>query len=208
MAEQILIFGGSFDPIHNGHLIIAHAIAESLGVERVWLMPTGVNPLKTASPAASEHRLAMLRLAIENDELFEISEIELRRQPPSYSIDTIDELLSLGIYQSPLNMAIGADMIGELPKWHCAEELLAKVKLVIACRPPWSYKSVVEAIEKLRGQLSDKYINEIAASVIPTLLIDISSTDIRSRAAAGKPIQPLAPPAVAEYIKLNKLYQI
>ncbi len=207
MTKQTIIFGGSFDPVHNGHLIIARAVAGELGAERVLLMPTGVNPLKSTGPVAGEHRLAMLKLAVQGDNLFEISDIELRRQPPSYTIDTVEELLRLGTFPGQLGLVIGADMIKELPKWRSVKELLGKVRLLVACRPPEQYESIVQAVKNLAGQLPAEYVQEIAASVVNTPLIDISSTDIRRRVSAGLDIDDMVPPAVADYIKRNGLYQ-
>lgn len=210
MAEKIIIFGGSFDPVHNGHLIIARAVAEAIGGGCVLLIPTGVNPLKSARPAEPEHRLAMLRLAVQDDPLLEISDIELRRKPPSFTIDTVEELKKRGDYAGPLSLVVGTDMLEELPMWHRVEDLLRLAQLIVVSRPPCWQESTIEAVEKLRRRLGDVFsgnIDNIIASVVPAPLIDISSTDIRRRIANGLAIRYLVPDQVANFIEETGLYR-
>ena len=207
MSKRTIIFGGSFDPVHNGHLIVARAIATAAGASCVLLMPTAANPLKTAAPAEASHRLAMLKLAIAAEPLFEVSDIELRRAGPSFSIDTVEQLARLGDCAGPVSLVIGADMLAELPRWRRVNDLLAKAKLIILPRPPQSRDDAIQAIESLRNHLPAIYIEQLKNSVAQTPMIDISSTDIRRRVAAGLPIQHLTPKPVAEYIKTNSLYR-
>ena len=207
MSKRTIIFGGSFDPVHNGHLIVARAIATAAGASCVLLMPTAANPLKTAAPAEASHRLAMLKLATAAEPLLEVSDIELRRAGPSFSIDTVEQLAGLGDCDGPVSLVIGADMLAELPRWRRVNDLLAKAKLIVLPRPPQSRVDAIQAIESLRNQLPADYIEQLKKSVAQTPMIDISSTDIRRRVAAGLPIQHLTPQGVAEYIKTKGLYK-
>jgi len=205
MAERIIIFGGTFDPIHNGHLITARYVAEAVGGGSVLLVPTAANPLKAGIPESPEHRLAMLRAATSGDDLFAIDDFELYREPPSFTIDTIRYFQGKGM--TNLAMIIGADMLCDLPKWRAIDELLHSVQLLIASRPPENQDDVRESIQALAGKLSKKQIASLVESVIATPMIDISSTEIRRRVAAGESIKDMTPKPVQEYIMVHGLYQ-
>lgn len=193
-----LCFGGSFNPIHLGHLICARAVAESAGFDRVVLIPTRQPPHKPPSPdlAAPADRLEMCRLAAgEQPDLFEVDDVELSRTGPSYTIDTVAALATRG--WGPIHWLIGADMLLYLPKWYHAPELLKQVQFVVMARPGFAMDS-----SKLPAEL-----RRLEKNLIPAPLIDISATDIRKRAAQGESIAYLTSPSVADYISQRGLYR-
>jgi nicotinate-nucleotide adenylyltransferase len=192
-----LYFGGSFNPIHHGHLICARAVAEAGGYGRVALVPTGQPPHKPISPelASGFDRLEMCQLAISGSPVFEVNSSELSRPGPSYTIDTIRQISAA--VSMPVNWLIGADMLLYLPKWHRAAELLREVHFVVMARPGWT----------LDWTLLPPEFRGLRDNVVQAPMIDISATDIRRRVAAGASIEYLTPPAVRNYIQERGLYR-
>ena len=205
MDDRLIFFGGSFDPVHHGHLIVARAVAEQLGFDRIVLVPAGHSPHKSKIYASAADRLAMLKLALEGQSIFDVSDVELIRTGPSYTIDTLYEF-RLRHAQARLAWIIGADMLADLPKWHRATELVEQFELVIAARPMDGTKleMVLENMERFFGP---ERARQLRKSVVRTPLIEISSTDIRQRAAGGKSIAYLVPAAVNRYIDEHGLYR-
>lgn len=202
MAQNnILLFGGSFDPIHHGHLIVARAVAEAIGAERVMLIPAAQPPHKLGlKMTAPDHRLHMARLAVEEDDLFEVSDCELHRQGPSYTIDTVRHFRTR-FAEGQLFWLIGADSVADLPTWRSIGALADECTLVTAVRPGFSVDWSV-----LKEVLNDTQIKKLADYQLPTPQIDISATQIRRRVQTGLPICYLTPPAVVDYIFQNRLY--
>ena len=196
LTQSTLCFGGSFNPIHVGHLITARAVAESAGYKRILLIPSSQPPHKrqNADIAAAEHRLAMCRLAVEGDPLFAVSELELLRTGPSYTIDTIRQLRDEG--WSRVNWLIGADMLQILPKWHEPQALLAGAHFVVIARPGWTFDWETMPAE----------YRPLKNNVVTAPLLDISATGIRRRIAAGRSIRYLVPEPVRDYIAQHRLY--
>jgi nicotinate-nucleotide adenylyltransferase len=191
-----LWFGGSFNPIHFGHLICARAVAETAGFDRVILVPNRQPPHKSGdmSLAGAEDRLEMCRLAIDDESLFEVDDLELNRPGPSYTIDTARQLRSRG--WSEISWLVGADMAISLPGWHQSDQLLAEVNFILMARPgsliDWNI---------LPGQMQ-----RFRSNVVATPQLDISSTALRDRLSRGKSIRYLTPDAVVDYIQRKKLY--
>lgn len=197
--------GGTFDPVHCGHLIVARAAAEKCCLDRITLLPAGVPPHKHAPLASAEHRLAMLRLAVEGDPLFEISDVELFRTGPSYTYDTVAGFKASDP-QAQVVMLIGMDMLDMLPAWHRAAELLDIADFIIVGRQPWLDK--MRQIEpKLAEAFGPQWTRKLTSWIIETPLIEIASSDIRSRVRNGLPIHNFVPTAVEEYIKAHGLYR-
>lgn len=198
-----LFFGGSFNPIHHGHLIGARAVAEVAGFERIALVPSAEPPHKKTSGhgkpdrshmAEFADRLSMCQLAVAGDPFFEVTDIERRRDGPSYTIETARQLRPMG--HDPVHWLIGGDTVPHLPTWHEPLALLEEVHFVIMARPGCqiAWDAMPPPYRKLRDQ------------VIPAPLIDISATQIRHRVAGGLPIHYLTAPAVERYIRERRMY--
>jgi nicotinate-nucleotide adenylyltransferase len=204
MATRIGLYGGSFNPIHNGHLIVARAVAERLNLDHVILLPSARPPHKGDRKLLDgEHRGVLVKLAIIDEPLFEFSDFDLTREGPSYTIETVNHFReSLGS-QAELHWIIGADSLSELTTWHRARELVDACRIVTAARLGW------DAIDwiPLRAMLSDAQVAALQAGVLPTPRIDISSTDIRRRVREGRSIRYLVPDPVRSYIEINGLYR-
>ena len=205
--RQIVVLGGTFDPVHNGHLIIAHAVAKRRGFKRVTLMPAASPPHKPPTSALAADRLAMLRLAIEGDDLFEVCEIELQRTGQSYTIDTIEALRARHGKDAEIHWIIGADMLADLPKWRRAADVVAAARIVVAARAPWQQR-LEETFREFERHFDAEQIRGLRDGVVDTPLVDISSTEIRRRVAAGQSIGGLAPAAVCDYIQREGLYVV
>jgi nicotinate-nucleotide adenylyltransferase len=182
---KIAIYGGSFDPIHHGHLILARDAIEQLELEKVILVPVAVSPFKKPPIASGEMRLSMLRGAIEGEMGFAVNDCELRRPPPSYSIDTVADIRRRES-GAEIFCLIGDDNVRDLPKWHRFAELENSVRFAVLGRPGEQVSHSYPLIERR---------------------IDISATEIRKRVAAGKSIRYLVPKAVEEIIRREKLYR-
>lgn len=206
MAEQNLAwFGGSFDPVHHGHLIVVRCVAEMLALDRVTLVPVARAPHKDRPLAADADRLAMLRLAVAGDGAFAVSDIELRRGGRSYTVDTLRALRRQCGEDAGLHWIIGADMLADLAEWREADEVLRLAQIVTAVRPPWD-REVDGILEALAGTFGQDRAEELRRGIVTTPLIDISSTDIRRRVQRGESIRYLVPEAVRAYIHDHGLY--
>ena len=184
--KKVGIYGGSFDPIHHGHLILAREAREALDLEKVIFVPAAVSPFKGRAAAASgDMRLKMLQGAIESEEGFAIDDCELRRPPPSWTIDTVLEIRKRET-DSEIYLLIGEDNVASLDRWRRFDDLKEMVRFVVLDRTG-----------------SQKLYNYR----IVRRKIDISATDIRKRVARGQSIRYLVPPAVEEIIQRQKLYR-
>lgn len=203
MTQRIGLYGGSFDPIHFGHLIIARSIAEQLDLARVILIPAPRPPHKLNQlPTDARYRLEMARLAVEGDPLFDVSDIELHRHGPSYTFDTVQEFHRLFGPTVELYWIIGADSLPELPSWYRIRDLVASVNIVCAERPGANRLNESE----LAFALGEEAAKRILARCLKTPKIEISATEIRQRVAMRRPIMYLVPEAVRSYIYAHGLY--
>ena len=183
--KKIAIYGGTFDPIHHGHLIVAREALERLGTDEVIFIPARVSPLrKTAPIARDEIRLLMLQAAIENEPGFVVDDCELQRPPPSYTIDTVEQIRRLKDNPT-IYCLIGEDNVGKLTKWRRFADLEKMVRFIVLDRTGQQPSHVYPAIRRK---------------------IDISATEIRKRVATGRSIRYFVPPAVEEIIRREKLY--
>jgi nicotinate-nucleotide adenylyltransferase len=192
-----LCFGGSFNPIHVGHLLVARTIAEAKGFTGVLLIPSAQPPHKPGSVdlAAPAHRLAMCQLVTRSDPFFETDALELGRAGPSYTLETALEFKQRG--WNEVHWLIGADMVQILPKWHRFDELLRQVTFWIAQRPGYEidWQNLPPAVQALR------------ANVVRAPMLEISATEIRQRARDGRSLRYLVPPEVERYIFEQHLYK-
>jgi len=204
MAMRVGLYGGTFDPIHVGHLLVARAVRERLGLDRMVLIPTAQPPHKSPDDLTpAPHRLAMARLAVGDEAGIEVSDCETRRPGPSFTIDTVAQFRADLGRQAEIVWLIGSDSLRELPSWHRVEDLVDACRIVIAIRPGWESPDWM----LLRTRLRADQIERLAAGMLSeTPRIDISATDIRRRAADGLSIRWLVPEAVERYIVEHGLY--
>ncbi len=200
---KIILFGGSFDPIHKGHLDVARYSFEKLGADKLFLIPAKRSPHKKDFPFASdEDRLNMLRHAIRETDEFEVSDMELKRADPSYTIDTVFEFKQAYGGSVEIFWLIGADTIKDLAMWHRIGELLDACNVCVMYRSGFKRPDFTE----FREHLGQKRVEKLDKYVISTPLIDISSTDIRRNIAEGRDVSASLPQAVLVYIEQNRLY--
>jgi len=191
------LFGGTFDPPHYGHLVLAQEAFWRLSLERVLFLPARQNPLKRGdSSSDAETRCAMVECAIDGDPRFELSRVDLDRPGLSF---TVELLKALQAPDRELFFLAGADILAELPRWHAPSEVLALATLVVASRPGAPPPDIKDLERRLPGAS-----NRVRLLDVPG--IDISSTDLRARVASGAPIRYLTPPAVEAVIAERKLY--
>ena len=196
--SSIAIMGGTFNPIHNGHLLAAEVVRNELNVEKVVFIPTGKTAYKENSPSYNEYRYIMTQLAVYDNPYFTVSRTELDREGICYSVDTVEEILYKCDKNVKLYFITGADAIEELHTWKNPEKLLSLCNFVAVTRP--GHKKLNDAIKSLEY----KYNCNIRTVEIPAL--SISSTDIRNRIVSGLPIKYLVPDAVEKFICKNSLY--
>jgi nicotinate-nucleotide adenylyltransferase len=197
---KIGILGGTFDPIHNGHIIIAGETRKQLNLTEVLFVPAGMPWLKANTPISPvEHRVAMLSLAIGNIPCYKLSTVEIDRTGPSYTVDTIAGLRNERGAGIELFFILGWDSLAELPQWHEPQRLVKMCYLVAIPRPGYSPPDL-NSLETLMPGISQRVI------LLDGPLVDISATAIRQRVAQGKTIENLVPEPVERYIKQHKLY--
>ena len=192
------IYGGSFDPIHLGHVAVARAILESRGLDRVDLIPAAAPPHKRVGcEAPFEHRVAMARLATASVEGLAVLDLEGSRPGPSYTFETHQELARREPNDS-FELLVGADMLEDLPTWHRAEELVAAVVVVAFGRPGRDLSAARESFRKAFPGA------RLAFAEAP--LFEISSTEVRERLQEGRPVADFLHPGVLDYVCKNRLY--
>ncbi len=197
--DGIGILGGSFDPIHRGHLAIAADVAEAYSLARILFVPAHRSPLRGAPAVAAGERLRMCELATADNPRFEVSGLELERPPPSYTRDTIAEIRSR-YPDRELTIIVGADLAEELEEWRAIEELLAEVRMVVVERPGAAPRDLAALAARLGVDAGRLQKRQRAGP-------EISSTDIRARIAAGRPYADLVHPAVRRHIEALNLYR-
>lgn len=184
--KRIGIYGGTFDPIHHAHLILAREAMERLHLERVVFVPAAISPHKLEqTPTPAKARVEMLRVAIEGEQGFHLDEIEIHRPPPSFTVDTIEAFRQQD-EELEIFYLLGSDNLPKLETWHRMDRLRELVQFVVLDRGSVALETSYVTIRQP---------------------IEISATDIRNRVASGQSIRYLVPPAVAEIIYRRRLYQ-
>jgi nicotinate-nucleotide adenylyltransferase len=192
------LFGGTFDPIHLGHLVLAEACREACGLDRVWYVVTATPPHKRGERTSVAHRLEMTRIAIAGHEAFEVSEIESRAEDgPHYSYQTVERLRAERP-EDELFFLIGADSLVDLPTWRHPERLAAAATIVVVNRP---------GIDAPLSSLPDLGPGTRPVQVVRVPPIGIASTDLRRRVAEGRSIRYQVPRGVEAYIAEHDLYR-
>ena len=199
-ALRVGVFGGTFDPVHLGHLIVAEQCREQAKLDLVLFIPAARPPHKLDQPLTSFlHRREMLSLAVAGQPAFRVDDLEKDRQGPSYTVDTLEELQRRQP-GSELFLIVGADCLPDLPSWHQPARIVDLACLLIVARPGWT----VWPIERLRAALGIPGMLRYEVVNVPQ--IEIASRDLRRRVAAGQSIRYLVPRAVECYIEEHRLY--
>jgi nicotinate-nucleotide adenylyltransferase len=189
--DRIGLLGGSFDPVHFGHLLVAQAACEELNLSRLFFIPAAQSPFKPESkPAPAVERLRLLRLALAGQTRYEIDEQEVARGGVSFTIDTVTDY-KRRFPQAQIFYLIGADHIGQLPKWRSSDELARLVEFVVVPRP---------------GEPRATVPPPFRSHTLAGFPLGVYSSQIRARVKAGLPIHGLVPAAVAEAIRNSRLY--
>jgi nicotinate-nucleotide adenylyltransferase len=197
------IFGGSFDPVHYGHLLLAESAREQARLDEVWFVPAAVPPHKQAKTLSDDrHRVEMLQLAIGGHKAFQVSEIELQRGGASYTFETLEQIHA----QRPsddLFFLMGGDSLRDLSTWRNPQRICELASILVVHRPD----ALVPDWEVLRAMMSAERFAAAPPMVVEMPLVDFSSTDIRARVAQGRSIRYRLPPAVEKYIETQRLYR-
>jgi nicotinate-nucleotide adenylyltransferase len=220
--RRLALFGGTFNPIHLGHVRAAEIVLDRFRLDRILFVPSAVPPHKeTREVAAARHRLRMVRLALEGFPRFEVSTIEIEGPAPSYSIRTLDRIRESLPPRSEIFFILGIDAFLEIETWKDYRKVLDRCAFIVISRPGFRLQ---QACAVLRRDIADR-ITELesdprshsdtrfpdyrpsAIYLTPIDALDISSTEIRRRVQSGLSIAGMAAPAVIEYIERNKLYR-
>ena len=200
-SRDLAVFGGTFDPVHHGHLIVAEEARTELSLSEVLFVPAGQPWLKARrSVSPARHRMEMLRLAISENRHFRLSSTEVDRPGPSYTVDTVEELRRQVGNEARLFFLMGSDALAELPQWKEPRRLMELCRLAAFARPGRSLPSTGTLESTLPGLSRNLVLLEVSQ-------IDISSTEIRRSAAEGLSLYGLVPPAVENYILEHGLYR-
>jgi nicotinate-nucleotide adenylyltransferase len=196
--KRIGVLGGTFDPIHYGHLFSTEVAAAGACLDQVLLVPASQSPLKPGAAAAAHHRVAMARLAAAGNPLLWVDTIDVDRPPPSYTVDTVS-LLQERYPDADLFLILGADALQDFMEWREPERLLDLCRLIVVARPGYRLEVPAPVVAALGPR-----VQRIQLQPMP--LLEISSTDLRRRFGAGEPVRYLLPDAVEEYVRAHGLY--
>jgi nicotinate-nucleotide adenylyltransferase len=199
-ARRIGILGGTFDPIHLGHLAVAEEAREALGLERVLFVPAGQPPHKLPGSVSDvRDRVAMVQLAIADNPAFELSAIEVERKGPSFTVDTV-EALAAAHPGTMLHLILSAETFAELPSWHEPDRLFEAARMAVVPREGYPAPDPAWVDRAFPGR-------EDRVDYLGGPRLGLSSTALRGRVAAGRSIRYLVPPAVEAYIVEHQLYR-
>lgn len=199
---RIGVLGGTFDPIHKGHLMIGHYAYKEYGLDEIWFMPSGIPPhKKDHTITETKERCEMVRLAIADFPYFKLSEFEVKREGNTYTAETL-RLLNQEFVQHDFYFIIGADSLFQLETWHRPELVMSQTTLLVAGR---DYPDASCTIEERIAELTERYQAKIFR--IHCGELDIASAEIRKKIADGKPVEDYLPSPVLQYISTRKLYQ-
>ncbi|HEY5617600.1 MAG TPA: nicotinate-nucleotide adenylyltransferase [Vicinamibacterales bacterium] len=213
MTRRLGVLGGTFDPVHFGHLDAAGAARSALALTDVLFVPSYDPPHRSVDPRATAfHRFAMLALATNGCPQYRVSDVELARKGHSYTADTLRSLQAAGWQRWQLFFILGADAFAEIATWHEFPDVLDAAHFIVVARPGTTLDRAVARTPDLRGRA--RSVSEYVEDGGPGLFLieadtrDISSTVIRQRLAAGQPIDDLVPSAVARHIAAHHLYRM
>jgi nicotinate-nucleotide adenylyltransferase len=202
--KKIILFGGTFDPVHLGHTTVASAAVKYICADRLIFIPAKRSPLKGTLPRAGDiDRLKMLSLAVSGRKNFDVSDHELSKNAPSYTLDTVRYFHSLFGDESVLYWLVGADSIDDLNYWHGITELIDECNLAVMYRAGFDKPDFI----RFKSVWGSDRVEKLQRNIIPTPLINISSSDVRKRIAAGHDVTQMLDNAVLSYIREHGLYQ-
>ncbi len=212
MPELYALFGGTFDPIHYGHLRPVEALAQQIGLTQVTLLPNNVPPHRPQPQASATQRVDMLRCAIDDRPLFNIDTRELARETPSWTVDTLETLRSERGSEQPLGFIIGQDSLLTLANWHRWQDLLSLSHLLVCKRPGYAAQMASPEMQQWLEAHTAQDIQQLHHApagkiwLADTPLFDISATEIRQRRQRGQSCVDLLPARVMAYIERVGLY--
>ncbi len=188
---KVAILGGTFNPVHNGHIALANTAAETFALDKVIFIPTYIPPHKDIEQIISAgDRFNMVELAIKDNDKYEVSRLEINRRNVSYSVDTVSYIKKIYPKDTEIFFLIGSDSAAALDTWKSIDKIFTVCRFVVGARPGYTLKTKNKNIE-----------------IMPMEPVDISSTQIRTMLKQGRSIQGLVPEKVADYIKKNRLYK-
>lgn len=200
--RRIGISGGTFDPVHYGHLVIAEEAREAFRLEKILFIPSGNPPHKAGRDVTpARHRYEMVRRAVRDNPYFEVSGIEINREGSSYTMDTLRELRGVYGENTDFYFIIGADIIPELTTWKYFEQVFGMCEFIAALRPGYNKDALIKEVEYLENNYRARI------HIFGSLLIGVSSTMVRERVRKGRTIKYLVPGSVEEYIREKGLYR-
>lgn len=203
--QRILIYGGTFDPPHLAHVKLPPLVRDRLDCGRILYVPARQNPLKADDPPADDaHRLAMLTIALSDVPEAEICTLELERDGPSYTIDTLKQLHDRYGPNAEFFLMIGADQAISFHKWKSWQQILELAEPVIVLREPWDEQSFEQELTRRYGEAEAQQWTQ---RIVQVPMIDVSSTDIRQQLAADEPLDGVLDPEVRDYIRRHRLYK-
>jgi nicotinate-nucleotide adenylyltransferase len=204
MSERAGIFGGSFDPVHVAHLVLAERVREARSLDTVLFIPARRPPHKAGRELEpGRERLHMLRLAIEGNPAFQALPVELEREGPSYTLQTVRQLRERLGAAAELYLVVGGDSLEEIPTWWRADELVREIEIVAVPRPG---SPVGVALEGLAGRFGAEWAARTRELAVQVPLMEVSATEVRRRVREGLSIRYLVPEAVREHILSAGLY--
>ena len=212
IARRLGVLGGTFDPIHFGHLDAGDAAQRALALDEIRLIPAHDPPHRPADPRASAfHRFALIALAIQDRSTWRVSDAELVRQGLSYTVDTLRALHDRGWRRSQIFFILGADAFAEIATWHSFPAVLDDAHFAVVARPGTTLDAAVARTPALAPRIrttdaASETSRETGIFLVEARTRDVSSSDVRSRLDAGRPIDDLVPAAVARYIAAHRLY--
>lgn len=213
-ARPLGILGGTFDPVHHGHLRLAEEAADACGLERVLLIPAALPNLRDAPSTPALHRLEMAKLAARGNARLAVDDRELKREGMSYTVDTLLALRSELGAALPVCLILGADAFLRLPRWSRWRQLFDLCHVAVATRPGYDLDASIAAVPELgdewrvRGARPDELARRPAGAIarVDIPLLEISATDLRARMSQGASVRYLLPDAVLDYIAAHRLY--
>jgi len=201
--KKVILFGGTFDPVHLGHTTVADYACNYINAEKTIFIPAKRSVLKDFAPKANDQqRYEMLALAIKENNKFILSDYEIKKAKPTFTLDTVKHFKNQLDKQYDLYWLIGADAINDFPLWYKVQELIDACNLCLIYRAGFAKPD----FGNFKNQWGTKRVEKMQKNIIETPLIDISSTEIRKLSAQNKDVTNMLHPSVAEYIKKHNIY--